>query len=511
MITLIDRYGFKAHLAACFVLGAFASFAMPPFNFFPALILGLGFLYIAIDRALNVHRAFWLGFIFAFSYFVAGLFWVGNALLVEGNPYGWAWPLALCGLQSLLAIFIAFGCALGKKFDLKTIPGFLAFTACIGFFEFARGYAFTGFPWNLFGHTWSGIPQMLQVLSFSDMYWLTYLTVVWLSLPAFLLISESSLKIKKLLTLFLTATFVFCISFGYWRLQQSAPAPVEGVNIHIVQSNIQQSEKWKRENLWGHFLKHIDQSRPTGADQQGITYVIWSETALSQWVLDEPNAIKLIQETLSLYKGPAYLLTGLLRYEPQTDRFFNSLVMIDKFGDITNVYDKSHLVPFGEYIPFQKWIPLKPVTKFRGFAGGDGQQTMQTPEGIKYTPAICYEIIFANEVIRRKDKPDFILNVTNDSWYGDTPGPRQHLQQAVYRAIEEGIPVVRVADTGISAIVDARGHIIDKSGLFTEYEKTLALPGKIVVSKPNKAINQGLFLSLLVGLMCLGLFKRKRA
>ena len=493
MLAYIDRLSFKVQLAGCLALGAICSLAMPPYNLFPLLFVGLSFLYIVVDRAASVHRAFWLGFIFAFGYFVAGLYWVGNALLVEGNPYGWAWPLALCGLQSLLAIFIAFGCALGKKFDLKSIPGFLAFTACIGFFEFGRGYAFTGFPWNLFGHTWSGIPQVLQILSISDMYWLTYLTIVWASLPGFLLISSSAPKHKKILSLSLALVFVFCFSFGYWRLQQPLPAPPEGVNIHIVQSNIQQSEKWKRENLWAHFL------------------IIWSETALSQWVLDDPNSMKLIKETLALYKGPAYLMTGLLRHEAETDRFFNSLVLIDKFGDITNVYDKNHLVPFGEYIPFQKWIPLRPVTKFRGFAGGGGQQTLQTPEGLKYSPAICYEIIFANEVIRQGDHPDFILNVTNDSWYGDTSGPRQHLQQAVYRAIEEGIPVVRVADTGISAIVDVHGQIVDKSGLFTEYEKTLALPGKVVVSRENKIIRQGLFLSALAGLACLGLFKKKRA
>jgi apolipoprotein N-acyltransferase len=348
------------------------------------------------------------------------------------------------------------------------------------------------------------------VLSLSSIYWLNAITVAWAMLPGFLFLSSPKLVHKQMLTLALATIFVFIISFGVWRLDEPMPPVREDVQIHLVQSNIPQADKWKRENFWKHFMMHIEQSRPSADAKSVPTYIVWSETALSQWVLDEPQAIKVIKDTLSQYKAPAYLITGLLRYETDTHRFYNSMVMIDKFGDISNVYDKNHLVPFGEYVPFQEWIPLEPVAQFRGFAGGGGIQTLQTPEGIKYSPVICYEIIFSGAVAKHDNPPDFILNVTNDSWYGDTAGPRQHLEQAVFRAIEEGIPVVRVADTGISAIVDSRGQIVDKSELFTEYTKTLALPGKTVVSRRNKIINEGLLLLVLSFFISLGIFSKRK-
>ncbi len=491
--------------------GGFAAFAMPPYNLFPILFVSLSILYICIHATPTVPRAFVLGWLFAFAYFVVGLFWVRNALLVDGNPYAWVWPLAVAGLPALLAFFIAFGCALGKKFsDLQTIPGFLGFVAFVALFEWGRGFVFTGFPWNLFGHTWSSSLAMLQILSLSNIYWLNSVTIAWVMLPGFLLISGPFNGNRKILALSMATIFIFVLSFGVWRLAQPMPPAREDAQIRIVQSNIPQAEKWKRENFWKHFMTHIEQSRPDPDTASVPIYIVWSETALSQWVLEDPKALQTIRDMLSLYKAPAYLLTGLLRYEANTDRFYNSLVMIDKFGDITNVYDKNHLVPFGEYVPFQKWIPLEPVVQFKGFAGGGGVQTFTTPEGIKYSPVICYEIIFAGEVAKQGDPPDFILNVTNDSWYGDTAGPRQHLEQAVYRAIEEGIPVVRVADTGISALIDSRGHIIDKSGLFTEYEKTLALPSAVVVSMRNKIIIEWLLPFLLGCLIFLATFTKRK-
>jgi apolipoprotein N-acyltransferase len=505
-----EQYRFNVHLAVCLAAGALSAFAMPPFNLFPLLFAGMSILYIAVYYASSAPRAFVLGWAFSFAYFVVGLFWVRNALLVDGNPYAWVWPLAVCGLPALLAFFAAFACFMAKHFsDLKTPSGFFAYAAFAAFFEYGRGHAFTGFPWNLYGHTWSGIPQVLQVMSFSDAYGLTLLTALWCAAPGFLFVSNVRNQNKKLLVLFLALLFVFSFSFGYWRLQQPLPPNREDVKVHLVQANIPQSEKWKQENMWDHFIRHIELSRPSSFAPDGTVYIIWSETALSQWVLDDPKALPLIQETLALYKGPSYLITGFLRYEAETGRFFNSLIVIDKAGRISNIYDKNHLVPFGEYIPFQNWIPLEPVARFRGFAGGSGLQTYRMPEGLKYSPMICYEIIFANAVADRGDKPDFILNVTNDSWYGDTAGPRQHLQQAAYRAIEEGIPVIRVADTGISAVIDPYGHIIEKSGLFMKYEKTLALPRPVVVSKANN-INEVIFLILLFCMTSSGFFTKRK-
>lgn len=467
---------YALQLLYCFILGCLASQAMAPVGFVPALVLGLSFLYFFCADATPV-RCFLLGWLFAFGYFVVGLYWVGNALLVEGNPYRWAWPLAVAGLPFILSFFQAFACFFARYyFDLKKMSGFIAFVILSAFYEWARGHAFTGFPWNLYGHAWTRSLAVMQILSLINVYGLTLLTIFWCTAPGFLVLANIKTPKGKSLALIALLSFVFCLSYGHWRLQSSDVSVHPDINIRLVQANIPEAEKWKREKLWKNFLRHVELSNPGPDDAAGkTTLVVWSETALNRWVLQEPDAMALITSMLHAYPGPAYLLTGMLRYEPDTQRYYNSLVMIDAAGEIRNVYDKNHLVPFGEYIPLQKWIPFEPVARFKGFAGGSGPVTYRVNDTLKYSPAICYEIIFPGRVANRHNPPDVIINVTNDSWYGESSGPWQHLYQAVFRAIEEGIPVIRVADTGFSAIINSRGQIIEKSGLFAEYEKTVAL------------------------------------
>lgn len=449
--------------------------------------------------------AFFSGWFFGFGYFLLGLYWVGNALLVEGNPYKWAWLLAVCGLPFILAFFPAFACLLARRFTIiKSLSGFLAFCAFAALFEWARGHVFTGFPWNLYGHAWTSFLPMLQILSLSDVYFLTALTVLWCAAPGFFIAGESPGAKKMLLGICLGAAFLANLGFGMWRLSQPLPPREKSFDIRIAQANIPQSEKWSRDKAWAHFLKRIELSAKSPFSSASPVYVIWPETALSQNLLNDPKAFSLIKEMLGRYNVPAYLLTGLLRYESDTGRIYNSAVLIDKNGAVSNIYDKNHLVPFGEYIPFQKWIPLEPVARFRGFSGEGKAQTFSTPEGLKYSPLICYEIIFSGEVANPDNHPSVLINLTNDSWYGVSAGPFQHLSQAVFRAIEEGVPVVRVADTGISAAIDPYGKIVEKSGLYEEYEKTLALPPEIVLSIRNRAVKKSAFWFLIIVFVALG-------
>jgi apolipoprotein N-acyltransferase len=195
-----------------------------------------------------------------------------------------------------------------------------------------------------------------------------------------------------------------------------------------------------------------------------------------------------IADTLQAYPGAAYILTGLLQRDAETGAFSNALVMIDQTGAIRNVYKKHHLVPFGEYIPFQRYIPLKPIAAFTGFEQGPGPdiQTIPdgTPGGLRYSPLVCYEVIFPAALIPRGQlPPDFIVNVTNDGWYGNSAGPYQHFTQAVFRAVEEGIPVLRSANTGISAVIDPLGAVRYRSILLTETTGSLHLPGSLIVGR----------------------------
>jgi apolipoprotein N-acyltransferase len=513
MLSLLNRYktlSFRNTLILVFAVGAFASLAVPPLNLFPFMIVGLSALYIFTTTAPTPLAAFCVGFMFAFGYHIFGLYWIGNALLVEGNAYIWAWPLAVIGLPALLALFSAFACLLARHFSNGfTAFGFLAFAAWVGFFEFARSFAFTGFPWNLYGHTWAGLLPVLQVLSFSDVYWLSALTIIWCALPGYWLIGRSPIQNKIAMSALFLALFIASVAFGITRLSTPAPA-APAANVHLVQANIPQSEKWNSEKMWDHLVVRLNLSRPDmGARTDLPTYIIWPETALSERLFEEPRTTAVIDEVLAQYTAPVYLVTGFLREYPQAKRFYNSMIMIEPRKTVSNVYDKKHLVPFGEYIPYQKWIPLEPVTKFSGFTGGVGPLSLQSPDNLLYSPMICYEIIFSGRVVDPLDRPDFIINITNDSWYGKTAGPHQHMSQAVFRAIEEGLPVVRVADTGISGVIDPYGRVIEKSDVFVEYEKTVALPGKIMLSRADAIYRHISLLILFFGVIISGFLYKK--
>lgn len=461
------------HAALIFSAGGISALALPPFGFIPALFLGIGYLYILTAQSPSGQQAFVINWLFSFGYHAFGLYWIGNALLVEGNPYWWAWPLAVCGLPAILAFFQAFAGFFARKFfDLHKFTGVLAFAALSGFYEWARGHAFTGFPWNLYGHVWAEEIEILQIISVIGIYSLTTLTVFWCGAAGWLALKRHrGLLIPSLLAISLL------IPYAYGATLVTRHEPVQsGVRVKLVQGNVPQSEKWDREKIWPDFQERIKLSSYETQDNGAPVMIVWAETAISHWMLDDPAAMHEIKAMLSAYKDGAVLLTGVLRHESETDRYYNSLIMIDADGKISNVYNKNHLVPFGEYIPFQEWIPLEPVARFRGFSGGGKPTTYETAFGTRYSPMICYEIIFSGNVIDKNNRPDFILNVTNDSWYGISPGPYQHLAQARFRAIEEGLPVVRVADTGISAVIDSQGRITAQLGLEEKGAMTAPLP-----------------------------------
>lgn len=496
--------------AAVFGLGALAALAMAPYSFWPVLFLSLGGFYFLLTRAQSGRVAFFTGWLFGFGYFLFGLYWIGNALLVEGNPYRWAWPLAVSGIPFMLSFFPAIAAWASYKFsNLKIWHGFLAFTGYLAASEWLRGHLFTGFPWNLFGYAWAPVLPIVQTVAVGNVYFLTLLTIFWCGAAGFLFLPEASRKEKYGLALSAALIFAACFAFGTWRIAQYDDGVVDGIDIRIVQANISQSEKWQKGKIIENFERHIALSQP---DKQSLevkaTYIIWPETAISQWLLEEPYIQGKIQDTLRAYNHPAYLMTGILRVDSERGAFYNSLVMLDRNGNQLNSYDKYHLVPFGEYIPFQKWIPLEPVARFSGMEKGSGPRMLSTKEGIKFSPAICYEIIFPDAVTPPNEKPDFILTVTNDGWYGKSAGPYQHFVQSSFRAVEEGVPVVRAANTGISGAIDPTGKILEMSDLSSEYAENLHLPEKMLISVTS-AMMRNILLAALVGLLTLaGLFLR---
>ena len=473
-------------LILIFCVGAFSALAMAPINFWPALFVGLSSLYICLCKTKTPSKAAMAGFMFSLGYFGFSLAWVGNALLIEDNPYVWAWPLAVSGLPALLSLFTAIGCYVYKALykDANNVTSYVAFVTCLFISEYARGHLLTGFPWNLYGYTWIDILPIAQVASLSSIYLLTLVTIFWASAPAFLLTSQHNKVMKAFITIILISSAALSYMYGAKRIHDNPVQYNDDYEIIIIQPNIAQSEKWKPENRGKNFVDQIELSKYQASETESDAlthYIIWPETALSQDIMDTQWAMAYIRNMLRGYSGEAYLITGALRYDREQEAYFNSVITFNSNAEIIHTYDKSHLVPFGEYMPFENIVDIAPIVGFSGFKQGGGKVTLTTPEGIKFSPLICYEIIFPNKVIENTaPRPDMIVNLTNDGWYGDSPGPYQHLVQSQFRAIETGIPILRSANTGISVIISPLGEILTI--------KTILQKGKVSGNLPYAII-----------------------
>jgi apolipoprotein N-acyltransferase len=436
--------------------------AMPPFSFVFFIFAGLSIFYNLLAEHKG-WRAFLLGWLFGFGYFAAGLYWIGNALLVPGNPFKWVWPLAIAGLPVGLGIFTGLACyAATRLADLKTWTGFFVFAACLVVSELLRGHIFTGFPWNLYGYGWAGHLPMAQSVALIGTYGLTALTILWAALPGFLFATRAPRRIVSVSLLVLITSLNIVYMTGAHRLSTHPTRYRDDIIVRVVQPDIPQEDKWDSEKLARNLEKTVADS--TGDFMAGKTYaIIWPETAVSDYVLQDWNAGEFIRSSLFKPGRKAYLISGVLRHaegENGKPLYYNSLMALDTRLAPVSSYDKSHLVPFGEYIPYQDIIPMNPFVDFSGFTPGPGIGTEKVEGLPPYSGLVCYEVLFPGAVALKSPRPEWIINVTNDAWYGDSPGPYQHLTKAVFRAIEEGLPLARSANTGISALIDPYGRIL---------------------------------------------------
>lgn len=480
-------------LCMAFVLGAASTLAMAPYEIAPVLFITLGGLYALLSRRESRRSIFACAWAFGFGYFVFGLSWIGNALLVDGNEYAWAYPLAIAALPSVLAFFSAVLLTIWRRsFDPLTLSGYLGFAACLGLSEWLRGNIFTGFPWNLFGYAWAGFLPIAQVAALADVYLLTLLTILWSAAFGFIPLYKATQRKKIITALTIASSFAAAMLYGYSKLGIEIGTR-DDIDIVLVQPNIPQSEKWLPELFSRHFNTHLDLTESQGLTAgEGIksTYVIWPETAIPLAFTHHPDAAEMIAQTLSYFPEQTFLLAGAVarpdKDAGQTDSYYNSLVTYDKAGKIVSKFDKFHLVPFGEYIPYEDELGLTPITGLGGFGSGPGPKTLSVEPAFSFSPLVCYEIIFPRAVTDESvgaKRPDALINVTNDGWYGISAGPFQHLAQARFRAIEEGIPVIRAANTGFSAVIDPHGRILYRSELYKEEAVRHALPMSIKTKK----------------------------
>ncbi len=490
--------------------GAFGALAMPPFYIVPALAVPFTVLFLCLQSAQNRKQAFGHSALIGLGYHLAGLYWIANAMLVPGSPYLWVYPLALVGLPLLFALYFGFVGLIYfrvcRKRDPMVWQRYLLLTILLATMEYVRGFLFTGFPWNLPAYTWLGILPMAQSLALIGPYGLNLLTLAACLLPALFIMKDNTAK----RTASVLALIVACVfAGGVWRLSFTNPAHTSTTMLHIVQPNIAQSEKWDAQFYDRHLdrLLSLSKAPPTQAAANKNHVILWPETAVNGRMLTAQSAIQDMKDTLASYGRPAILLAGALRNEENADgtlSYYNSIVVWDQQMQVLDIFDKAHLVPFGEYMPLDQYIPFGPIVGFSGFAAGSGPRTLHVNKAVPaFSPLICYEVIFSGKVTAQNDRPAWLANSTNDSWYGRSTGPYQHLAISQARAIEEGLPLVRSANTGISAVIDAYGRIQGSIPLNAAGVLHIALPAPLPATPYSQHRNLFFFTAIFIMYMFL--------
>jgi len=467
--------------AAALVLGALSAAALPPVYATPALLIAFPGLVWLIEGAGDWKRAFRDGWWFGFGHFIGGLYWVANALLVDAAQWAWLIPLAVLCIPAVLALYIAAVGVLVQRAQ-STARRILLLACGWLLAEWLRGQLFSGFPWNPVGSVWAFSDLAIQPASAVGVLGLSFFTVIACASPATL--RGLTGRVRWAFPALGAALIATLFAYGAVRLPVGEVTTVPGVVLRVVQPNIPQHLKWRREHRDRHIATLLRLSRRP-ADRP-VTHLIWPETAVP-FVPSTDVARRAV--IASVIPEGGLLLTGAIRTTLQGVRPFriwNSLHAIDRVGRIVATYDKFHLVPFGEYMPFGDMLGLKKLTAGRtDFRAGPGPRTLKLPGLPAFSPLICYEIIFPGNVTaprvtasagQRGERPGWLLNVTNDAWFGISAGPHQHLVAARFRAVEQGLPVVRAANTGISAIIDPYGRPIGHIGLGRQGTVDSALP-----------------------------------
>jgi apolipoprotein N-acyltransferase len=462
---------FKKEHWLAFLLGGLTALALPPVTFVPAAFVGIPGLLALIGRARTVRSAAGRGFVWGMGYHLVGLYWVTNAILVEAADFWWAVPIAVPLLAAVLAVFIAVPCGLARL----AAPGWRQLAMLAGTWELAdiaRQFAFSGFPWNPLGSIWE-MPGTLGLVFMQPAAWAG---VGGLTLATVLVAGATGLGWRGVAAA--AGALALWAAAGSARLHR-APGPAPGLTAVMVQGNVSELEHrdhWQ-DRAWMEsvFNRYLALTRHGVGEAGGRrALVVWPETASPYWLGEDPVARQAIAEAAA----PALAtIAGTIRADttPATaaSPIHNSLVVVMPGGGVGGYYDKHHLVPYGEYFP--SYLPIR--LGEQGFAPGAGPRTLHVAGLPAFGPLICFEAVFPGDVVDERDRPAFMVNITNDSWFGNSSGPRQHLAAARLRAVEEGMPLVRAANTGISAMIDSHGMVVANLGLDRQGVLVADIPG----------------------------------
>lgn len=503
-----------------FLAGALLTATFSPLSFFPAALIAFPLMIMLIDLARSRQQAFFFGWWAGFGLFSIGLTWIGYSFTQQDNVPAVLAPFAILILAGLMALYIAAVFWVSWRLWVKGPVRVLLFAAIWMLFEFARGYLFTGFPWHLAGTMWADWLPVAQLASVVSIYGLSALTVLGFSAFSLFLYKRPSPAVFISVAT-MVSVFVGGALWGQMRLQNNETEYDLAVSLRLVQANVKQRDKWRSYLIDDHFDKHMKLSRGDSerGRAEGVKLLIWPETAVQRESFDREASLLRWRMSRMLEFG-SYAISGAPRYARTSEgaSYYNSMFAFNSRGQLYARYDKKHLVPFGEYLPFRGLLKTLGLDQLAGnvaFTAGEGVETIRLPGVPPFSPLICYEVIFPGRVVSEQDRPDWLLNITNDGWFGLTNGPYQHLGLARFRAIEEGLPLVRSASTGISAVIDSYGRTV--SSLAVDKTGVLDSPLPLPLNAPTYSTGFKMLITLLLTLLTAsaflvaGIIKTRRA
>ncbi len=528
-------------------MGAFSTLAMPPVFFWPILFITLSFLMWLIDAnvfhpdknqkyplLIRCKKAALIGWGFGFGYFFVSLYWIGSSFLVEFDKFGWALPFAITLLPAGLALFYSAAFALCAALWVRGPERLIIFASVIYALDWLRGHILTGFPWNLMGHALTGNEAMMQSVSVFGIYGLSAIACLIFASPATVFKANQSkdagtISLKNwsqntpLILAMASLLGLYC--FGQIRLNQSGPTKfIEDIDLVLVQPNVPQKDKVNPERRSHAFQKvlkltndHLLAQSESVTTRNNKRLIIWPETAIP-FVLSTSSPI--IDKLKTLLGPTDQLITGAFRIEKSKQqeaqqasqiKIFNALFVVNDQGEITSHYDKHHLVPFGEYLPFPKLlstIGFKTLVQLRGgFEPGPTPTPVSVNSAPPFLPFICYEAIFPLQMNKTNQTAKWLLNISNDGWFGHTVGPYQHAHMVRLRTIETGLPMVRVVNGGITVVFDGLGRKVIESKLGKTQVLTTKLPNSIAPGTGGQLGNLWTIIALMASFILVSTMK----
>lgn len=446
------------------VAGMLASFALPPMHILP-LLFALAYPMARMLACPTMRAAFWVGWGCGLGWFLVSLYWISNAMMTGGEEFYWMIPFAMFCLPSVLAIFWGVAFALAWRSGTSPTVRWAALIAWVMIAEYMRAFLFTGFPWQSPGMVFAIAPLGFDLASVIGVFGCGVIMIMVAGLPLAWRLDKG---FGKVISTILAGVVVVAAIAAQRPLVDHAAS---GLTVRMVQPAIQQQDKWKSELRDQHIAVHLDQSQAVGGNSSERPdlpdrpdLIIWGEVSYAGFLdRDWDNVNARLSEATA---GRSWLILGALRIQHEADqsKYFNSIFLINPDTRISGIYDKRYLVPWGEYVPFRHMFSF--VDHLAGgidFSAGAkaALQRLERSDGqiVHIAPLICYEVIFPVSTRKAAAGADMIVNLTNDAWFGDSLGPRQHLAMAQMRSAELGLPMVRVATTGISATIDAYGNI----------------------------------------------------